>query len=492
MGKSYLIDEKRIILYATGGLSCKVEELFHKSGKEIEAYIDRRSEDIKFFHSKKVYSLDEAERVVKDKDNYVVIITTKNVFEHSRIAAQLKKRGFSNIIFKDYRILQGMKTDDTLSIDCAFENILNQNKMPDGMIAEIKSNSLCIMCDNAYIKEERELIYAYVPASMLFTNQIENWVWSRVNFKTTFLTVELYKEFEGGKTSLREISQRYVQEFAKKGAAYLKLNTDGEWENFVITGRLDVFREMNDLFCLSPEFFIDNAPCVEGNSAVGFELISSGKNRVAFLMAKGYKYIPVKISKKVYDQFVNMESVKAIEEYINRENIVELAVPVPHPFFYKYPSKAPDYYEIWLERVGKDITAKRFLIENDYDMSTLKVLVKCSDNGAAERYFTMLGMQVLSESVQDEPTVLFNSLFYYTRNDKEVNLPCDYAVIFGDLNWMPILEKVSCACYIAGESDKIREKIVSIDSKEYSFDEIFVTFWDKREYSGYVLRKAGK
>lgn len=489
---SYLINEMRIILYAAGGLSCKVEELFFKSGKQIEAYIDQRAEDIETFHGKKVYSLDEAGKTIKEKDRCAVIITTKNVFEHSKIAAQLREKGFSNIIFKDYRILQGRKADDVASIDYAFEKILNQHSIPDETIAKLETNPLSAICDGAYIKEENEIVYAYMPAGMLFTNCLKDWMWSRVNFMTSFLTLDLYKEFELGKVSIRETGKRYVQEFAKKGATYLELNTDGAWEEFVISGRMDVFREMNDLFCLSPEFFIDNAPTVDGNASIGFELVSSGKNRVAFLMAKGYKYIPVKIAKETYGKFVNLEIVKAIEEYISRKNVVEFTVPVPHPFFYKYPSKAPDYYTLWLERVGKDIMKNRFQTEGNFDAAQISLIVVGEDQGASERYFTMLGMRVLYETVKDEFTLLLDRLFCHLDKENVIDSGYDYAVIYDVPNWLSFLEQVTKACYVAGESVHMREKIKCIDLGSYSIDEVFMTYWDKKEYSGYVIRKIGQ
>lgn len=486
----YRIEDMRIILYAAGGLSCKVEETFYKSGKEIEAYIDRRAEDIGTFHGKKVYSLEEAEKEIVCKKNCVVIITTKNVFEHSQIAAQLKEKGFSNIIYKDYRVLQGVKDEQIISIDHAFEEILNQNNIPKQMIAELEINPVYAMsADCAYIKEKDEVVFARVPSGMLFTNRMQDWVWSRVNFVTSFLTVELYKEFETGRASILEISQAYIHEFAKRGADYLDLNTDGEWENFVISGRLDVFREMDDLVCMSPEFFINNAPIVKGDSSKGFELISSGKNRVAFLIAKGYKYIPVKMDRGTYDKFIHLDAVKKVEEYINKNKITELAVPILHPFFYKFPSKTPEYFTLWLERVGKDIIRRQFESTGTFETKKISLMVMGADCGAADRYFSMLGMSVSTKDTKNELTVLLNKLFYHFSVTDAPELIYDYAVVFNEPDWLSVLNRISMGCYVAGESALIKEKLKNIDRVHFDITEVFTTFWDKCEYFGIAIRK---
>lgn len=487
---NYFIKDKKIILYATGGLSCKVEKLFKENGREIEVYIDRRAKDIQFFHDKKVFSINEAEESLQEKDEYVVIITTKNVFEHSKIATELRRKGFINIIYKDYGVLQGRKEKAIVSIDNAFENILNQNCIPENEIETIEDSTLNLICDEAYIREENGMTYAYIPANMIFTNCIDNWIWSRVNFKTAFFIIDMYKEFELGRSQIREVSRKYIHEFAEKGAEFLNLNTNGEWKNYVISGRMEVFREMNDLFCRTPEFFVENCPAVSGNANNGFELISSGKNRVAFLMAKGYKYIPLRISKEEYSEFTNGVTAKKIEAYIKRENIAEFKVPVLHPFFYKYASKAPDYYELWLERVGKDITYKQFNAKENFDLSGQSIRIECRDNGAAERYFAMLGLQVFNEVEKDELTLLLDELFYYQDKKGKDVLCYDYSVIYDEDNIKPILERTMKTCYLAGESIKMENMIVDLDMKVYNVEEIFVTFWDKKEYSGFAIRKV--
>lgn len=488
--KEYRIDEMKIILYAAGGLSCKVEELLYENGKKVEAYIDRRAEDIHTFRNKAVYTLEEAACKLRDKDTYVVIVTTKNVFEHSKIAAQLKDKGFFNIIYKDYRILQGLAADDMQSVDDAFEDILNHHRLPEGKIAKTESGLLYALRDNAWIKSADGLVYAYIPAGMLFTNRIENWEWSRVNFKTTFLTVQLYQEFGAGRASIREISQRYVRDFARKGAQYLELNTDGDWQNFVISGRMDVYREMADLFCLSPDFFVHNAPAVAGSWSTGFELVTSGKNRVAFLMARGYRYIPVKISSEVYCELLNLDAVSAIEEYLAKTGVTELPVPIPHPYFYKYPSKAPDYYEVWLERAGQDLMDNLFRERQDYDVRQLRLKIVCEDNGAAERYFAMLGMHVSGEAVEEKFTSLLNRLFGYAGFDSTADSAYDYAIVYEVSGWCRVLEQAARGCYVAGQSAQLKEQMDGVDRKKYNIEEIFTTYWDKKEYSGYVIRKA--
>lgn len=47
-----------------------------------------------------------------EADNIIVIVTTKNVFDHTKIAYQLSKSGFRQCIYKPLPILQRYSNDE--------------------------------------------------------------------------------------------------------------------------------------------------------------------------------------------------------------------------------------------------------------------------------------------------------------------------------------------------------------------------------------------
>ncbi len=484
----YHFSKKKIVIYGTGGLSQKVEKTLKLNDLVVEAYIDRRADDIKYFLEKKVYSLSQIEKF-SNKSEYLIIITTKNVFEHNRIAAELFDKGFENIIYKNYQILQGEKESDAL--DEAFEYLLNQNKIPERAIESIDVTSLFYLKDSAYIKENNQDVYLYLPAFMLFTNKLQDWLWSRVHFETTFLTVDMYRSFqESHNPEFIKMCKRYIKYFAKEGAFYLGLNTEGEWEEFVIDGRMAVYKEMDRMLCFNPHFFIENCPRVDGDPSKGYELISTGKNRVAFLIAKGYEFIPVRMSKECYQKFLNISSYNKLKKYMEDNSIVNFKTTVYHPYLYKFSVKYDRYYELWLRRVVKIIVEEIFSKTNKFDFSKIVVKIACCDDGATERYLKMLGFQVFNMYPKLELENILNEMLQIQNEKKSVNAQSDYTIIFDEnICDYDCIKKEEKILFIAGRDLDIQNFLENNREVIKESEEIFSTIWDKKIYSGYKVRK---
>ena len=485
----YQFYEKKIILYGTGGLSQKVKKTLNKNGFEVEAYIDRRAEDIITFLNKNVYSLSQAE-VIHNKSDYVIIITTKNVFEHNQIAAELLDIGFKNIIFKNYQILQGEEGDEGL--DEAFEYLLNQDRIPEKMIESIEFKTLFSLKDEAYIKDEAQDVYAYLPAFMLFTNTLEDWFWSRVHIGTTFLTVDMYRRFkESCNPEFALICERYIEQFARKGASHLGLNTQGEWETYVIEGRLAVFREMERMLCLSPDFFVKNCPRVQGNPSEGYELISTGKNRVAFLVAKGYEFIPVKMSKECYGEFINISYFNELKKYMEENSVIEFKTTVYHPYLYKFPVKYDRYYELWLERVAKIIVEDVFKKTGKFDFTKKTVKIDCDDDGAASRYFKMLGFQVVNMYPESKLEKLLGETLNFYEAEIQKNDSGNYVIVFGgdSSGFGNYIRGDNEIFFAAGRDLELQGFLVDNSGLIAESKELFSTVWDKSIYRGYKIEK---
>lgn len=488
MLNKYLIKDKRIIIYGTGGLSIKLYNLFYAKHIDIECYIDMRAEHIKEHNQKPVYTLDEASRTIIDKESYVIVVATKNVFEHSKIVANLVDSGFRNIIFKSYEILQGEAISD--SIDKAFEDILNKGIIPEYDIETIDNINLLSVKNEAFITEDKEGIVVYIPSYLLFTNRIEGWKWSRVNFISSFDTIDMYESFElSTNPFFEEFTVKYIEEFAKEGARHLGLNTEGNWEEFLIEGRLSVYREMEMLLNLNPEFFINNCPFVSGNVKNGFELISSGKNRVAFLISKGYKYVPVKLKEEDYYEFLNKKEIEKFCLYLNNNRIRSLKTLIPHPFFYKYSVDYPDYIYIWLGRITKYIDTRHKNKNNIIDYRDMTIMINCDDDGCANRYFSMLGFLVSDRAESNEKTLHINELLGFSKSGNST-IDFDYSVVFSEsFNNKRLLkdiyEESRKSMFVAGKNCEIAEILKEFNNST----EVFTTIWKKEKYAGYRVDK---
>lgn len=487
MTNLYRLPEKKIVLYGTGALSCKVEELLASMNLDIVCYIDARAREIKEFHGRTVYEIVEASKAIKEKESFVVIITTKNVFEHSTIANDLLKGGFANIIYKDCSVLQGGEGN---SIDKAFECLLNMHKLPDFEIHSVDKVSDFQLKDYGLIQTKEKEVSAYLHASLLFSNPINMNYWSRVNICACYLTVDLFKSFFKGKEpDFSTNGKFYLDYFAKEGAKNLELSTSKLWESYVIDGRLEVFRQMLNTYSLYSDFFVMNAPKVRGSAQEGFELITSGKNRVSFLIAMGKRYIPVKMDEETYNNYINLKVLNEMEYYIKHNDIQQLFTPIVHPYFYQFPTIASDYYELWLERVSKIIANKLFSDMNSFSFNKATIEVLCNDEGNAERYFGMLGMKVIAERNGDKFTDLVDQLLrkekVYYSDDSEI----DFSIIFGiQETAIPIILSTGKMSFVGGKSEEVVSVLDHLKGRtEYSYDEIFSTIWSKEKYIGVCI-----
>ena len=127
--------------------------------------------------------------------------------------------------------------------------------------------------------------------------------------------VELYKFFLGDKAIAEEEA---ISNFIVYCCEWLNKNEGElteEQEKSFIESRVAVFQDMQKMVELYIDFFKRNCPRVTYDEGK-FYLTSSGRNRVTFLIAKGFKYIPVEMSNQDYEKWCDLEFVKKIEENI--------------------------------------------------------------------------------------------------------------------------------------------------------------------------------
>ena len=116
MDEFILSKRSHFILYGAASLGSVLYKKLKQHGANIDAYIDQRAEEMHELMGLPVYGLTEVANHL-DVKNAVVIVSVKNVFEHTRIAAQLSELGFHNLLFKPYPVLQGKGTAEECLIN---------------------------------------------------------------------------------------------------------------------------------------------------------------------------------------------------------------------------------------------------------------------------------------------------------------------------------------------------------------------------------------
>ncbi len=485
----YYFREKKILIYGAGSLGINCCNILKKDNIQIEAYIDKRADTLKEYEGSRVYAIHELTEW-KDKDRYCIIIAIRNVFDHSQLALQFYRLGFRALIFKPTTVLKGKRNSVFDSISNAHDSLMIKFGMPELPIMYYEKEKIFEARYDMSLACSKEGFYkVHIPSELLFSNVIPRYLWTERNFVSNYVGVELYKAFQG-KGNLKTVIEKYVQRFALPGAIEMKVDVGGAWEDILIDSRLAVYNEMCDKMAIMPEFFVENCTTVALRENGGFKLIASGKNRVSFLIAQGYRFIPVMISRKDYEQAEQIECVRKIEKYLEKTGINELDVPIPHFYFYEYRYLIQQYVEQWQNLVGYCLAELVYDISGHYDFNQFCIVDYSTDHGSMSRFLSMLGFVVERRVTGDELTVLEDELLRVSVTAKDTAKKLAYVIsdLAGDLN---IQEDVAeCPYCLLLEYDDNSRRLYDELVLEYAQEqEILHTFWKGRYVTGRILSR---
>ena len=135
-----------------------------------------------------------------------------------------------------------------------------------------------------------------------------------------------------------------------------------------------------------------------------FTMESSGRNRVAFLIAKNFRFIPLSMSLEAYEQWNAPAHTAPLMEYL-RAHPARPFAPVPHPFFADIAVDFPEYTRLFLLRIAGDMVRtayKQTIVSHGslrifddkaakHSIRSTALNVLLQDGGTASRYFSSLG-----------------------------------------------------------------------------------------------------
>lgn len=491
---NYLLRDKEIWLYGAGSVGKVLSEALQRNGGKIAGFIDKRAEVIKSFEGKPVRTIEDMGKL-EEKSAYCIIITIRNVFEHSRLALLFYTMGFNHIIFKPISILKGRAEDAIEAVNQAYEDITGKLLFPEYPISIYVQEEIFCIEDNGFIREaENGFVIVRIPTELLFSNQIKNSVWSCQNFLSNYIAVDLYKVFNGDfPDDFEKKIKRYIEEFAIDGARKLGVNTSGEWADILIDSRLAVYYEMDSKLLVDAGFFVENCTTVGQRENGGFQLIASGKNRVSFLTAKQFRYIPVKIEKESYKYYLNEKAAYRVADYLKENHIMQLSVPIPHPFFYEYDCMAPGYVYECIQKISHFLANQVFDTKKAYTFHEYRIAVGLDDNGTMSRFLKMLGFEVERIYNREEKLImLLDSLFYMSQDQFEPGNKHYFAcVIHSGMNQKQqedILSRTEKYCFFIHFGVDGAET-VSLKT-DFSVNKTFMcTIWNKKKVKGLIYER---
>lgn len=438
----------KIIVYGAGMIGKQLASRLLAQGHAVINYIDARADEIVSLNGIEVISIDEARRI-NDKESIVVFIAVKNVFQHAKIVEELRNIGFEYIIFNPVAIIQDFEVCDNLKmINDVYEAVVENEGEFNVHVPSCKNINLVEVKDWAIIKEAHNNVIAYVPIELLFTNDNpDNKEWSKKNFLATYVAVDMYEGLNSKNINYSsQLVNEYINKIALVGAKKMDLVVGKNWERNVLTGRKDVYWHMKRKMSLQPDFFINNCPYVsyEKNR---FILLSSGKNRISFLIEEGFQYIPVEMSSQDYANYLNPEKAKKV--YTLMEKLpTDNFTTIPHPYFYYIDSQAPGYVFGWLKKVGKIISRINYYFTKNNYYEGMKIIDALEDQGSSSRFLSNLGCCVtrISNTQTDVENLLYDLLGAEYTLKAESNEKCDVCLVNTNIANKDITKKIIRNC----------------------------------------------
>ncbi len=398
---------KKFLLYGAASIGGIVKDTLESCGYDVVGYIDKRAHEMKQYNGLPVWSLHNVPEIGYESKT-VIYIAVKNVFEHEKIAKQLFKAGFQQLIYKPYHVLLGNASNNENLLAQLYDDLFEGRLQ--GVEFEIPNNNdEGELCDYALISRENGQVTAYIPVEYIVTNDYQDedmHRWGNVPIPCFFTHINFFRSLDGDQEcSVIPYLKEYCEFTAKIDG---KIQITDAWRDNVIANRTHIFEQMSESLCLDPLFFTRNVATAVWNWERKYFNLTSGKHRCTFLAAKGNKYIPLKMSETDYEEFKNISQANVIKKNID---LYDGTVLIPNPCFYRGIHNR-DFGEhsflLWFSRYFGE---KLFYAKGKVDFTGFRVVDRSDDEGHFSRYLYRCGAQVWRWRLPDELEILLNGLF---------------------------------------------------------------------------------
>jgi hypothetical protein len=484
----------KYVIYGAGGNCYHLISLLQNEKFNIIAIIDKRAGSISKIQDIPVYTLDEFE--CADVDNTVVLISIKNVFEHINVARTLLEKGFYNLVYKPFPILQGEHDEEWDSISDAYDKLLVENVIPDESADDIyasRTDHMMVFGDELFVKSQEDDILCWLPMELL-CNYNRDDPYGRMPMGAYYPLLNLYKYLLNDLTDTKwnEVEKDlflYGMEWVDR----VNYEFTDDLKKSMLHSRLGVFNEMQKKSEIDKDFFVRNSVSVKCGEQLQFYLSTSGRNRVTFLLAKGYRFVPVHMSEQEYKRWINEEKFKKFKAYLEKNRINRLFSTIPHPMFQSYDVVALDYSRLFCMQVimhmyrimhwkAAKLKDGNYKIDKEkfYKLKEkIKIFASIDDGGCVSRLIAMGGMHCYRniEHYEDRKLCHLEDELMYMENNEYLNEVEDVSKL------------TDCDVWVTDSRNQLSNNI-----NQFSGDIIFLLQWgnDKCQciYDGYSIKKT--
>ncbi len=417
MHEFFMNKDSHFILYGAASFGSVLYQKLTDRGAMIDAYIDQRAEEICRLMGVPVYRLSDIANYL-DVSKAIVIVSVKNVFEHTRIAAQLVKYGLHNLLYKPVAVLNNRATNEDCVIDMWYEKII---------AGELPGQTVFVPCTeqvNMSFRDESDYVLAKegdqvtipVPLTCLFQKKDKDTNEDERNILCYFPHIQLFKYLQGDITA----DFSYYLDYCKRIATDLgSFEITKSWEKNVIRNRAEICDRMNLAYHLRQDFFVSGAPNAVWNKD-GYFNIDEGQHRSAFLASKEMMFMPVKMKQSDFKHWLNMDKAEEVLHKIQEEQINELPVPIEHPKFYEYPCKSTIFFYQFIFKVTEILCRSYYRSPLDNYLEEKKIYLSLNDWGILGRYFRRSRANVFeNKNTNCIWNALLDELFYMDDYDEQ-------------------------------------------------------------------------
>lgn len=402
MDKYFTINEHtEVLLYGAASIGYIALNICREFNIPVAGFIDKRWDEIGEVYGLPVYGLEDSRLLQFDPDT-AVLIAVKNVFEHENIARMLIRKGFCNLLYRPYAVVQGGGTQEERLLNRVYDCFMNKNMefVLSSAIPRTEALSGYRCRDASLVREDAEDRIVYVPTECVYTDdkKVPNrFNWMDLPVIALRPHVDFFRWLDGQAGYSYEYYMDYCTESVKHNGEF---EITDRWKANVLKNRADVYNHMNQALERDTDFFLRQAPRAIWNSDGYFNLVS-GKHRAAYLTAKGKQYIPLRISVRDYDSWINRPVLERVAKGFGNAQIYESAGPIEHPYFYDLPCDNRIFWHTFLVSFIQELAERQYVSCGRVELSAAGgVLLSVNDDGYLDRNLRRYGIytEVYGES----------------------------------------------------------------------------------------------
>lgn len=429
--KMYNMDKtKDYLVYGAGGNGIRVAKRIKELNLNLLAILDKRAEHIENKLGLPIWKIDKL-KDINFKQNIIIFVTVKNVFEHDFIVKDLYELGFENIIYVPRKILDGKKNKELEYVYDLHKEIVEENNFNFKYnIPSVRYEYFDFFRNRLWVKNVSENEKLVLLPIILISNYLDESKYGGFPMISFFPILELYMLLSSKYSSISKSDT--VENFLEYSSEWVKKNDlffSNELKENMITSRVKIFNEMSNEYQLNKNHFLNNAPRVKNYKNMNFNLISSGRNRVAFQIAMGEKFIPVIISDEEYIKWMNIDVKNKIIKFLEKNKNFNFFTTIPHPELINCLTFTTEYTISVISYISIKIL-KMIIKENYEDGKTIinyvkkvSIMANVKDNGTVSRFFSSLGFNVFRKKIdceiENECIKLLDELLYSQKENIE-------------------------------------------------------------------------